>query len=440
MDFYQFVLLASCIGQISMNTRKKKLTLYHMEFEKYEGATSISDRRTLDVEGSIQIADDAKILILTCKPNMEAKDKDGQLLFKKKVKENKAFRIEWRSPDKKIKGIYSIIESEAKDDMFGSSNARWRRKSAKFVPHFFISALGNRNIQATVTKSSSKSFVTVYFILHQCEPINGDFVCENAVTLKDSKSLLIKDSFNFKDKLDICMQKKPSGGSHTYDELSEEYSKFLAESFNREGFGVAEIKLQEAEKGEKRQVTVKCGIEEKYVDDVTEVLGIFIFYQPLWMIPQARVLLAGLTKTKVWTDPYNIRMFPQFSAMLKAKDASGNLGLGEEANFAVNIPLDECDALPGNFQCAMAATVEGQAKHPEHKHSEIETEIIRAVYKLQRTAAAKPTKKCKVKPKADASVSMTKMTSSALRRSDGINISPAVHWMVAAVMLVRIAC
>ncbi|XP_062572867.1 uncharacterized protein LOC134234837 [Saccostrea cucullata] len=162
------------------------------------------------------------------------------------------------------------------------------------------------------------------------------------------------------------------------------------------------------------------------------------------MVPQARVLLAGLTKTKVWTDPYNIRMFPQFSAMLKAKDASGNLGLGEEANFTLNIPLDECDALPGNFQCAMAAKVEGQAKHPDHKHSEIETEIIRAVFKLQRLAVAKHTKKCNFKLKADASVSMTKMSSnwdwSALKRADGISISPAVYWMMAAVMLVRITC
>ncbi|XP_062618325.1 uncharacterized protein LOC134279932, partial [Saccostrea cucullata] len=219
-----------------MNKGKKKLTLYDTEFEKYESATSITANRSpVDIVGSVQSLYRAKVVNVTCKPEMGARTKDAHLFFKQKVKENIGFRMEWRSSVNKTKGIFNIIESEAKDKMFGSSNVRWQRKSDKFVPSFFISALGNRNVQATVTKSSSKSFVTVYLVLDRCDPIPGVFTCENAVTLKDSKSISIKASFIFNGKTSRCTPKKPSGGSYTYDKLSEEYSKFLAESFNREG-------------------------------------------------------------------------------------------------------------------------------------------------------------------------------------------------------------
>lgn len=60
--------------------------------------------------------------------------------------------------------------------------------------------------------------------------------------------------------------------------------------------------------------------------------------------------------------------------------------------------LDECDALTGNFQCAIVAKVKGKSKHPKHRNGAVIFEIVRGMYKLRSTTVSKPSDKCKYPP------------------------------------------
>ena len=62
----------------------------------------------------------------------------------------------------------------------------------------------------------------------------------------------------------------------------------------------------------------------------------------------------------------------------------------EFAEFQMNITLDECDILTGAFQCALAADV-----------MILRNVIIRGMYDLKKTSAAKPGLKCNRKGKAN---------------------------------------
>ena len=62
----------------------------------------------------------------------------------------------------------------------------------------------------------------------------------------------------------------------------------------------------------------------------------------------------------------------------------------EFAEFQMNITLDECDILTGAFQCALAADV-----------MILRNVIIRGMYHLKKTSAAKPGLKCNRKGKAN---------------------------------------
>ena len=69
------------------------------------------------------------------------------------------------------------------------------------------------------------------------------------------------------------------------------------------------------------------------------------------------------------------------------------------AEFQMNITLDECDILTGAFQCALAADV-----------MILRNVIIRGMYHLKKTSAAKPGLKCNRKGKANFSKKKMKKT------------------------------
>lgn len=72
----------------------------------------------------------------------------------------------------------------------------------------------------------------------------------------------------------------------------------------------------------KRKINIECRLSPKLIENVKTVSAFFIFYQPLSNISQARHLLVGFSQDILWTQPYRIRMFPQFKTMLRDKSAT----------------------------------------------------------------------------------------------------------------------
>ena len=78
----------------------------------------------------------------------------------------------------------------------------------------------------------------------------------------------------------------------------------------------------------KRKIQIHCKVTPKILQVVKQVKAVFIFYQPVGVLQNARVLLAGMLDQLLWIDPYRVRMFPQFRNLLKDKDARAVVGKG----------------------------------------------------------------------------------------------------------------
>lgn len=91
---------------------------------------------------------------------------------------------------------------------------------------------------------------------------------------------------------------------------------------------------EDEDKGMKyMQLTCKVDIR-KIKQTVNSVDEFYIFYQPDEQWPNARILLAGLVRSKgMWADPYRVRMFPELRALLdkhKGMAWRGNSGTGKQ--------------------------------------------------------------------------------------------------------------
>ncbi|XP_048730100.2 uncharacterized protein LOC125647471 [Ostrea edulis] len=442
MNWYPFFILASCVMlQVSMTPSedREKLNLDKKYTEKY------TRRRYLNFKGSAKVVGDAKVVTLSCKPNLKIKHEDGRLFFKAWIIASNYFFMRWSPNDSGTSSdsdYYTIADVYYKDKAkLGLNNIRWESTAGfdKMSTPYTI-ALENRNIHEDVVYDKFKGFMNLYLILHRCDPVPGTFLCENVVYahyVMPPRMVILSDFFSFKADKVKCPDYKYDNGFHKMDSLSVEYRKMMEKSFNREDFGMAKMIFREVKGSGKRKYSVQCKVEPKYLKDVTKVAGFYIFYQPFRMVPQARVLLAGFTETPLWTDSYKIRMLPQFKKMLKSEDGRGVVGEANGAQFTVNMLLDECDALTGNFQCAIVAKVKGKSKHPKHRNGAVIFEIVRGMYKLRSTTVSKPSDKCK--PEADASIALTaeKVVVKKIdkEKSAGIRIKPTQYWIVIAGIL-----
>lgn len=87
-------------------------------------------------------------------------------------------------------------------------------------------------------------------------------------------------------------------------------------------FGMAKVVYRDIKGSGKRKINIECRLSPKLIENVKTVSAFFIFYQPLSNISQARHLLVGFSQDILWTEPYRIRMFPQFKTMLRDKSAT----------------------------------------------------------------------------------------------------------------------
>jgi hypothetical protein len=91
---------------------------------------------------------------------------------------------------------------------------------------------------------------------------------------------------------------------------------------------MAKVIFREIKGSGHRKISIQCKVDPKYIMDTSNVEGFFIYYQPIKVVPQARILLAGFVETPLWTNLNRIRMFPQFKKMLESRDARGIVGEG----------------------------------------------------------------------------------------------------------------
>ncbi|XP_052718840.1 uncharacterized protein LOC128190726 isoform X2 [Crassostrea angulata] len=368
-----------------------------------------SDKGVVKAIGEVRRIGNSKIVSVTCRLDPT---KFGMVKFI-------MWWVMWWRP--KTAKTYGLIAGSFLNDMpvMGRNNLRWEKRNSlvtNLKPHL-VCAVENMNSEMYMLQNNTGDYLRMYFIMDKCDP-PGVFRCEvlirthnsahrevpirrefDAETTKEGKVESTCEKNQFKDLARNFME--------IYDSLPGFYMDSMEHAFlmpdeekgdpkkwrSEGGYTKMHAKFIEDKEKNMKYMELTCKVNiRKIKKTVNSVEAFYIFYQPDEEWPNARILLAGLVRSKgMWADPYRVRMFPELRMLLdkhKGMAWRGNSGKGKKATFTIAVPLKLCQTLKGAFQCQAAVEAPNLSKK--------KITMVRGWLKLRDTPFSTGSKKCRL--------------------------------------------